>query len=69
MANEDLPSLNTEAWVEKTNLVQRWRLMKESIEEHKWYESEKAGYDIGWEKASIDWLVKGGPGSKPNPNT
>ena len=25
---------------------------------HKWIESEKAGYDIGFEKALLDWIVK-----------
>jgi hypothetical protein len=25
---------------------------------HKWIESEKAGADIGFEKALLDWIVK-----------
>ena len=25
---------------------------------HKWIESEKAGYDIGFERALIDWTLK-----------
>ncbi len=25
---------------------------------HKWIESEKAGHDIGFEKALLDWIVK-----------
>jgi hypothetical protein len=25
---------------------------------HKWIESEKAGYDIGFERALLDWIVK-----------
>ncbi len=25
---------------------------------HKWYESEKAGYDIGFERALTDWTAK-----------
>ena len=28
----------------------------EEINRHRWIESEKAGYDIGFETASIDWL-------------
>lgn len=32
--------------------------MREEIMKHKWYESEKAGYDIGFTKAMIDWVVK-----------
>jgi len=29
----------------------------EEIHRHLWIESEKAGYDIGFEKAAEDWLV------------
>ncbi|MBF0122484.1 MAG: hypothetical protein HQL21_03610 [Candidatus Omnitrophica bacterium] len=29
----------------------------DEIERHKWLESEKAGQDIGMEKATRDWLV------------
>jgi len=25
---------------------------------HKWLESEKAGFDIGFERALTDWIVK-----------
>jgi hypothetical protein len=25
---------------------------------HKWIESEKAGYDIGFERALVDWVLK-----------
>ena len=28
----------------------------EEINRHLWIESEKAGFDIGFEKASVDWL-------------
>ena len=30
----------------------------EEIDRHQWIESERAGYDIGFEKASIQWLEK-----------
>ena len=32
--------------------------MKEEIYKHKWYESERAGHDIGFQKAVIDWTLK-----------
>jgi hypothetical protein len=32
--------------------------MKEEINKHKWYESEKAGHDIGYSKALFDWIIK-----------
>ena len=31
---------------------------KREIQRHKWIESEKAGHDIGFEKALLDWIVK-----------
>lgn len=31
---------------------------REEILKHKWIESEKAGSDIGFEKALLDWIVK-----------
>ncbi|CAN5488028.1 hypothetical protein BH18VER2_BH18VER2_15890 [soil metagenome] len=31
---------------------------REEILKHKWIESEKAGFDIGFEKALLDWIVK-----------
>lgn len=30
----------------------------EEIHRHLWIESEKAGYDIGFERAAQDWLTK-----------
>lgn len=30
----------------------------EEINKYKWYESEKAGFDIGFERASREWISK-----------
>ena len=30
----------------------------EEINRHRWIESEKAGHDVGFETASVDWLEK-----------
>ena len=49
---------------ESTELVKESLLYKEFLAEreeilrHKWIESEKAGHDIGFEKALLDWIVK-----------
>lgn len=40
---------------EKQSLLQNAQVVEE-IKRHLWIESEKAGYDIGYEKAAIDWL-------------
>jgi hypothetical protein len=47
-------------WVRNSLLVRKWEHMKREILLHKWYESERAGHDIGWERASVDWLVRYG---------
>lgn len=31
---------------------------REEILKHKWYESERAGHDIGFARALIDWTVR-----------
>lgn len=30
---------------------------REEILRHKWIESEKAGFDIGFERALVDWML------------
>ncbi len=34
------------------------RSQREEIEKYKWIESQKAGRDIGWERAQREWLHK-----------
>ena len=41
-----------------SSLYREFQLEREEILRHKWYESEKAGYDIGFERALADWVVK-----------
>jgi hypothetical protein len=31
---------------------------RDEILRHKWLESEKAGHDIGFERAFLDWMMK-----------
>jgi len=50
-------------WVRNTRLFRRWEEMKQQIQLHKWYESEKAGHDIGWERATVDWMIRFGGGN------
>ena len=39
-------------------LYQEFLAEREEILCHKWLESEKAGYDIGFERALLDWIVR-----------
>lgn len=40
----------------KSTLYQEFMAERSAILEHKWLESEKAGYDIGFERALMDWI-------------
>jgi hypothetical protein len=44
--------------VKNSNLYREFQAEREEILKHKWLESEKAGYDIGFEQALTDWIVK-----------
>ena len=41
-----------------SSLYREFQAEREEILKHKWIESEKAGYDIGFERALTDWIVK-----------
>jgi hypothetical protein len=42
----------------RTDLYSEFLAERQQILCHKWIESEKAGYDIGFERALLDWTVK-----------
>ena len=48
-------------WVKNTLLFRQWDSMKKEILLHKYYESQKAGHDIGWDRAAVDWMIRFGP--------
>jgi len=41
-----------------SSLYREFQAEREEILKHKWIESEKAGYDIGFERALTDWIIK-----------
>ncbi|HWM24732.1 MAG TPA: hypothetical protein VNP98_07905 [Chthoniobacterales bacterium] len=45
-------------FVKDSALYKEFLAEREEILKHKWIESEKAGADIGFEKALGDWIVK-----------
>lgn len=49
--------LEAQALLKSTNLYREFQAEKEEILKHKWIESEKAGYDIGFERALVDWIT------------
>jgi hypothetical protein len=45
-------------FVRNSVLYKEFLAERAEILKHKWIESEKAGRDIGFEKALLDWIVK-----------
>ena len=39
-----------------SSLYQEFLAEREEILKHKWLESERLGYDIGFERALLDWI-------------
>lgn len=50
--SEDSPD-----FVKKSVFYQEFLAERKEILRHKWIESEKAGKDIGFEKALLDWII------------
>lgn len=54
----DSPHDDVADLVRNSVLYKEFLAEREEILRHKWIESEKAGRDIGFEKALLDWVVK-----------
>jgi len=44
--------------LKNSTLYREFQAEREEILRHKWIESEKAGHDIGFERALTDWIIK-----------
>jgi hypothetical protein len=44
--------------LQNLSLYKEFQAERDEILKHKWYESEKAGRDIGFERALTDWIIK-----------
>ncbi|MBN1403564.1 MAG: hypothetical protein JW942_03735 [Opitutales bacterium] len=49
-------SHNGEEFIQRSSLYQEFLAERQEIMRHKWLESEKAGQDIGFERALLDWI-------------
>jgi hypothetical protein len=58
--NPQMPSSEKDhsQFVKNSVLYKEFLAERAEILKHKWIESEKAGKDIGFEKALLDWIVK-----------
>lgn len=45
-------------FLKNSSVYREFQAEREEILKHKWIESEKAGHDIGFERALTDWIVK-----------
>ena len=52
------PSDENTSLVKESLLYKEFLAEREEILRHKWIQSEQSGYDIGFEKALLDWIVK-----------
>jgi hypothetical protein len=53
---QDAP--NSQDLVRNSSLYREFQAERDEILRHKWIESEKLGYDIGFERALTDWIIK-----------
>jgi hypothetical protein len=58
MADETKESLSANDLLKNSSLYREFQAEREEILKHKWIESEKAGRDIGFERALTDWIIK-----------
>ena len=57
--NTDSPRGND--LVKNSSLYREFQAERDEILKHKWIESEKAGHDIGFERALTDWIINHRP--------
>lgn len=58
MATDTHEAASTNDLLKNSSLYREFQAEREEILKHKWIESEKAGQDIGFERALTDWIIK-----------
>ena len=58
MADDAKEALTSNDLLKNSSLYREFQAEREEIMKHKWIESEKAGRDIGFERALTDWIIK-----------
>ncbi len=58
MSDESKERLSANDLLKNSSLYREFQAEREEILKHKWIESEKAGRDIGFERALTDWIIK-----------
>lgn len=44
--------------IQETSIYKEYLALKEEVNKHKWYESERAGRDVGFVWALMDWTMR-----------
>ena len=58
MSNAAKESSPANDLLKNSSLYREFQAEREEILRHKWIESEKAGHDIGFERALTEWIIK-----------
>ena len=58
MPNDTTDSFRGDDLLRNSTLYREFQAERDEILRHKWIESEKAGHDIGFERALTDWIIK-----------
>ena len=58
MSNAAKESSSANDLLKNSSLYREFQAEREEILKHKWIESEKAGHDIGFERALTEWIIK-----------
>jgi hypothetical protein len=58
MSEDNKQHPSAEDLLKNSSLYREFQAEREEILRHKWLESEKAGCDIGFERALTDWVIK-----------
>lgn len=58
MSDDTKNRLSPSELLKNSSLYREFQAEREEILRHKWIESEKAGRDIGFERALTDWIIK-----------
>ena len=58
MSDQTKESVSANQLLRNSSLYREFQAEREEILRHKWIESEKAGRDIGFERALTDWIIK-----------
>ena len=58
MSNAGKETSSANDLLKNSSLYREFQAEREEILKHKWFESEKAGHDVGFEQALSDWIIK-----------